>query len=121
MGVIDRSGKPVIPIAAHTVGVRSSSSAEAAWFVVREGGKTGFMDDAGKWVIWPEYEAARSFQEGLSASMMGGLWGYADVKGRIAIAAGFQEAWPFSGGLGRVKKDGYYAYIDREGKIMRQW
>ncbi len=118
MGVIDRNGKEIIPLGSHSVSIRGGKAAEAGWFVVREGGKAGFMNDSGSWVIKPTFDAARNFTEGLSAVMADGKWGYADPQGRIALSAQFQEAWPFSGGLARVKKDGNYGYIDKTGKTI---
>jgi hypothetical protein len=59
---------------------------------VKSGGKWGFVDAEGEFVIPPRYDDARSFAFGLAAVRLGGRWAYIDGEGRLVIDGGFLDA-----------------------------
>lgn len=92
--------------------------------------KYGFIDEAGKLVINPMFEGARSFREGLAAVCVGkgcygGLfnkeekkWGYIDKTGATVIPPQFDQADDFHEGLAGVSIGGKWGYIDKSGKFL---
>jgi len=72
-----------------------------------EGGKFGYIDRTGKFVIAPQFFIAQDFAEGLAAVRVeegaGSRWGYIDRTGQMVIAPRFHQACPFSEGLAAVE------------------
>lgn len=95
-------------------------------YPVEINGKWGYINQNGKIVIEPEFEAARPFSEGLAIVYLDGAHGYIKSDGVFAIAPEYIEVNPFSGGLAAVKPQkklfsfaigkGNYTYINRLGK-----
>lgn len=92
--------------------------------------KIGFRDaEAGIWAIEPQYEGARSFQEGLAAAKLKGKWGFINVKGEWVIAPKFDWTMDFVDGLVLVNlggtpntrasvDGGKYGFVDRTGRFV---
>ncbi|MDR2357702.1 MAG: WG repeat-containing protein [Oscillospiraceae bacterium] len=79
---------------------------------VKSGGKWGFADSAGEYVIEPAYEDARGFSNGLAAVSLGGKWGYIDESGDMVIGNIFSDARDFnSRGCTLVQIDGYWQLL----------
>lgn len=51
----------------------------------RKGGKVGFYDATGTWIIDAQFEAVRDFKNGYACAKMGKLWGLIDKKGNWVI------------------------------------
>lgn len=51
----------------------------------KKGGKVGFIDNTGNWVIQPQFDAVRDFKNGYAAAKMGDLWGLIDKSGKWVI------------------------------------
>ena len=100
----------------------------------REELRWGFIDEAGKTVIPPQFAAVREFSEGLTAVTKVWpfsdcrCWGYVDSAGNLVIRPQFDMAGPFSDGLALVKGGGVslfdpivksfvsMGFIDKSGK-----
>ena len=54
-------------------------------FLIRENGKTGFIDGCGNVVIKPIYDSALEFSEGLARVEKDGKYGYIDKSGKVVI------------------------------------
>lgn len=100
--------------------------------------KYGFMNKEGRVVIKPQYWAAHSFSEGLSAVNLGATkleknkWGYIDLNDSIIIAPKYTDAYNFKEGLAIVylagssdldKKGGFkmsfnFLVINKDGNIQ---
>ena len=78
----------------------------------------GFINRSGTFVIQPEFESARDFQEDLAAVRIGGKWGFINTTGSIAIPPQFEEAQSFQEGLAGVKIGDNWGFVDRMGKIV---
>jgi hypothetical protein len=62
----------------------------------------GFIDNRGKIVIAPRFEAALSYSEGLAAVKREGRWGYIDRNGAEVIPARYRTAQSFRNGVAIV-------------------
>lgn len=82
------------------------------------GGKAGFIDWTGKFVIEPRFDAALPFSEGMARVRIDGKWGYIDRSGKVRIAPQFELAGQFSEGLAPVKVKGLWGYIDEKGALV---
>ena len=92
---------------------------------VKKGGKWGYVDTAGKFVIQPRFNYAKSFSEGLAAANIGeGKWGYIDHSGKFVIPAKFSinelygNGEIFSEGLALVYVNDDLVFIDKGGKTV---
>lgn len=84
----------------------------------RKGGKIGFIDKTGKWVIEPQFEAARAFNKGLAPVRIGKLWGYCDETGTLIIKPSYPDAEVFGdNGLAPVKIKGW-GFLDTKGVLV---
>lgn len=81
-------------------------------YPVERSGLFGYVDDAGRIVIPPEYEGARDFHQGVAAVQIRGKWGYIDRWGEIEILPQFEESLDFSEGLAAVSYEGRWGYIE---------
>ena len=108
-GIIDTSGKQVVPFKYDSIGLFSQCLA-----AVRVGNKVGFINIDGKVVIRPQFENAFSFSEGLAQVKINGKWGYIDNQGKVVIRPQFENAFNFSNGLAEVQTDKKWGYINKE-------
>jgi hypothetical protein len=84
------------------------------------GDRWGFVDEAGRIVIHPEYVAARPFQEGLAAVKMVEKWGFVDYAGQFRVNPLYDECGDFAEGLAAVRWYGRWGYIDKTGVFTVQ-
>lgn len=75
-------------------------------------GKWGFVDDKGKVVIEPKFDAAKSFSNGLAGVKKGKTWSFIDTKGDIVIEGQFEDVdYMNEEGICFVKSEGYWTYM----------
>ncbi|HIK33557.1 MAG TPA: WG repeat-containing protein [Oscillatoriales cyanobacterium M4454_W2019_049] len=80
------------------------------------GGKWGYIDRTGEFVIPPHFNCAFDFTEGL-AGAISGKWGFIDRTGEFVIPPQFRRVRPFAEGLAPVCLKGYgWGAIDRTGQ-----
>ncbi|MCP4643275.1 MAG: WG repeat-containing protein [bacterium] len=106
-GYIDASGTLVLKAnpAHYQLGRFSEGLASFATFrstLISDRQEHGFIDRAGKVVIPPEFDEARSFSEGFAAVRVGEKWGFVDKQGNMAIPARYDFVTPFSEGTATV-------------------
>ncbi|MEZ5403251.1 MAG: WG repeat-containing protein [Bryobacteraceae bacterium] len=80
----------------------------------------GYVDEAGKTAIQPEYYAAREFVEGLAAVLAINRWGFIDSSGVYRVTPLYEDCSDFSEGLAAVKWYNRWGYIDRDGAFVIQ-
>ncbi|MCB0191184.1 MAG: WG repeat-containing protein [Anaerolineae bacterium] len=78
----------------------------------------GFVDEAGEWVIEPEFDFAGEFVEGLAVIEQDGQYGYIDPSGDVVVEPQYDFAFDFSEGLAPVAVDGEAGYIDQTGAMV---
>ena len=72
-----------------------------------KGGKWGYLDPQGKWVISPRFERAGVFRGGLAAAKEpGAKWGYLKPDGSWGIEPKFSRVRSFSDGLAAISNAG---------------
>lgn len=84
------------------------------------GGKMGFIDRTGKYVVEPIYDYCNYFSQGVAVVAKDGKWGYIDKTGKEVIALQFDRAMDFwdANGFAAVCKDGKWGLIDISGQIV---
>lgn len=83
----------------------------------------GFIDETGKVVIEPRFEAARDFSEGLAYVEAEDFKGFIDRSGKVVIRVAYRFAKDFHEGLAAVGMSDLgpnhdWGYIDRSGKLV---
>jgi len=82
-------------------------------------GKTGFIDESGKWQIKPVFDEATGFYNGLAAVRSGDLWGYINNRGDYVIPQGYDHASPFyNRQFAEVTNGPDQLYINRDGELL---
>jgi hypothetical protein len=114
------------PVAAEATS--ASESPPVLLFPIVKGDKWGFMDEAGKVVIEPQYDCAWDFTEGLARTQVGDLRGFIDSTGKWVVEPQYYLAWEFSEGLaavlvgankwGDARNGGSWGFIDKTGKMV---
>ncbi|HYG79521.1 MAG TPA: WG repeat-containing protein, partial [Pyrinomonadaceae bacterium] len=116
-GVIDQTGNIVVDLQQVDFAGRFSEGLAP----VQTGGQNprrGFIDNAGKLVIAPQFDAVESFREGLAVVMVERKYGFVDKAGRVVIKPQFEKAYPFHDGLALVIINNKHGFIDRKGKVV---
>lgn len=73
------------------------------------GGKWGFTNAAGEWVIPAVYDTAFEFEEGFAAVMLGGVWQYITPYGKPVLISPQAEAMkPVANGKARIRVNGQW-------------
>jgi WG containing repeat len=70
--------------------------------VVRSGGRYGYVDKAGKFLIQPQFNAAGDFNDGLALVAVGKRFGFIRKDGKFVINPQFEKARGFQDGLAPV-------------------
>ncbi|QQS29078.1 MAG: WG repeat-containing protein [Sphingobacteriales bacterium] len=87
---------------------------------VKDNGKWGYINDSGKFIVFPKFEFANEFTEGLAAVKVNGLWGFINGNGKYVIEPKFDDAYNYSENIARVKQNGQWGYIDKQGRYLTQ-
>jgi hypothetical protein len=69
------------------------------------GGKWGYIDTKGQWVIEPQYEQAFGFKDGLASACVGGRWGLIDQKGKFVVNPQYDFIFGVSEGYAIIESD----------------
>lgn len=128
MGLINEQGDEVIPFEYNYV-----SSLKNGLFAVRKesGGKVGYMNLKGDYVVEPTYDMGFAFQ-GKRARVAVGYYqdmltfkysenckyGFIDENGEEVIEAQYEWAGDFADGIAPVAKNGRYFFINEAGEKL---
>ena len=112
--IIDRKGKVQFTLA-EDISIHSFSEGLARVWL---GGKEGYVDETGSFVIPLQYELTNDFSEGLAAVRLEGNWGYIDKTGNFVVPPRYITANEFSEGLAAVKTEEGWGYLDKEGAMV---
>jgi hypothetical protein len=73
----------------------------------------GFINEKGKWIITPQFNAADQFTEGKARVQKNGKWGYINKKAVFIIQPQFSQCHNFSEGLAPASlKNNLWGLID---------
>jgi len=115
-GIIDKAGTSVSmdrPLASLSRFSEGLAAAQA-----KSGGKWGYVDWTGSFVIQPQFDRADDFSQELAAVAIGATWFYVTPSGALALVTPHYRSYSFTAdGLALVqeKRDGRYGYIRRNG------
>src|SRR4051812_41995881 len=87
-------------------------------FLIRQNGRSGFVNNRGQVKIAPQFEQAAPFSDGLAVVSVGGRAGYIDTDGKFVINPQFDGGAPFSEGLAAVKVGEAWGFINKRGKLV---
>lgn len=90
------------------------------FFVIKQDGKYGYIDEKGKVIIKPVYLQAKQFAEGVApVKIQEGIWGIINTKGEVtATWKNVDEIHEFSEGLAVVRQRAKYGYIDKKQLVI---
>ena len=90
-----------------------------AWrYPVQVNGLAGFIDEAGRMAVEPQFEELGAFIEGRSAARRDGRWGFVDAEGQWRVQPVYRRVEPFSEGVARVLDEVGWALIDADGTLL---
>jgi hypothetical protein len=85
---------------------------------VKKGGKYGYIDSKGAFVVEPRYEKARPFHDGLAWVRNDNKWTCLERGSLTVREKHYDDVCDFSEGLAAVKIDGMWGYINKDGTIV---
>lgn len=115
-GIIDQTGKLVIPIAYNKFGRNFYSGL----ILTLSNGKWGYLNKAGQAVVPFKYEDAASFSEGLAAVKLNGMYGFIDASDVVKIPFIYSNVSDFKNSLSKVRLNGKSGFIDKSGKHVTE-
>jgi hypothetical protein len=80
--------------------------------------KWGYITEAAKFAIPPQFDDAYHFSEGLAAVRVGVHWGFIGKNGGYVIPPQFESVDEFTEGLAPAKVGGKWGYVDRTGRYV---
>ena len=118
-GIIDSKGKVILPIEYDNSGFRGEAYIyHDSLALIEKDGRYGYCDMEGRPVIWPCFENAYQFTDGLAPVQLG-RWGYIDTKGDFFISPIFDMASPFEYGRSEVIYMGEVHKMNTEGRCVK--
>ena len=115
-GVVDTSGKILIPISYHQITYQKEGSV-GYFTLISNTPSQGLINRDGKLVVPAIYEKVYPFSEGLARARVNGKWGYIDKKGNVVVDFIYEDANDYSNGLAAVRNK-KWGYIDQEGNYV---
>jgi hypothetical protein len=120
-GGIDKTGRLVTPLGKYE---SLYFEPEIGLWRITVGGKSGYMDRAGRVVIKPQWDDVQFWSEGLAWALRERKGGFIDKTGKVVVSPEWEDfASPFHEGLTSAKRNGKWGFIDKTGKLVLelQW
>lgn len=114
IGLLGPNGWEVAPISQ----VDKILPGSEGYYPAVKGGKVGYIDRQGRWVIQPSYEQAGKFNQGKAAVKASGKWGYITSQGNTVTDFKFDQGQGFSQGIAVVQMQGQFNLIDVSGQVL---
>ena len=113
-GVLDSSGAQVIPLQFAGLGRQFNEGLCPAG----EGGKLGFIDVKGIFVVAPLFDDVSNYSEGVASVKRSGKRHYIDLRGNKSFEGEFDGAERFAGSLAAVRIGDLWGYVNHNGTIV---
>ncbi|MFD2202841.1 WG repeat-containing protein [Shivajiella indica] len=114
LGLLGPKGWEIQPVA----DVEKILPGNEGYFGAMKNGSFGFINNSGEWLISPQFDEVKKFNDGLAAYKMNGLWGYVDRSGNKITPAQFDQVSDFRRGIATIKQGGKQNLIDRNGNLL---
>jgi len=82
---------------------------------INKNGLYGYILTDGTFLVKPQFNELRAYQEDMARVMKKDKWGFIDLKGEIVIPLKYDYVEPFTDGKSKVKLNGKTFYIDKKG------
>lgn len=90
-------------------------SGSIAW--VRVGELIGFVGTDGKWLVEPEFNAAKDLKNGVALVKKGASWGAINEKGESVLEVKYEKISDARQGLLFIRKGGLVGVVDTKGNL----
>lgn len=122
-GVIDVSGKEVVPVKFDHLTISGADLVMVEKYKRHPNGvvasrKFGFVDMSGKFVIDFKFDDANIFIDGLAVVAKRGKYGLIDKRGNVVIPLEYEAIAKFDGDIAWVKKGAKQGFIDKNNKVI---
>lgn len=112
-GWVNLQGAVVIPARFSACGSFSGGTTYAR----EPGGKIGFIDTTGSWIVKPRYESFRGFSMDRMPVQIDGKWGVVDRDFKLVIPTVYDRTMDYSEGFLPVKKGDAWGYLALDGSV----
>ncbi|TAE19435.1 MAG: WG repeat-containing protein [Bacteroidetes bacterium] len=122
-GVLDKTGKEIVPCKYDEMGAEVRDSIVTVAKIDKATGKAlfGFLHVSGKLIADFKYDEVRDFSNGMGAFAKSGKWGFIDKTGKEVIPAQFEKTFDFSEDLAYTYKSLKWGFINKAGKEVIQY
>ncbi|WP_308664555.1 WG repeat-containing protein [uncultured Acidaminococcus sp.] len=114
-GVIDRTGKEILPLVYKKIAVGDPKEDPA--ILVQLKGKYGLYDREGKQLLAPTLKKITDINEGIIGGVTEKKWNFYTLQG-ARLPGEWEEARAFQEGLAPVKTQGKWGFADKTGKLV---
>lgn len=97
-------------------GVNPKHPPAASQLIMSDQGQWGLIDQHGRWIVKPKYDAVGNFSEGMASVIRDGRSGYINRKGKIVIPLDYRFAGDFSEGLVPALKQDRWGFLNKHGQ-----
>lgn len=113
-GLLGRKGWEVLPSAV----AEWINPGNEGFFPAGKGGKTGFINSSGKWVIEPQFDEVSNFQEKIATFRIASTWGIIGMDGSIISDAKWDEIKDFYNEIAVAKANNKFFLLDKKGEAI---
>lgn len=118
-GIIDTTGKVILPIEYDNSRYRGEAyKFHDGMALIEKGERYGYCNMDGQPIIYPCFENAYQFGNGLAPVQMG-AWGYIDTTGEFFTQLCFDMAGPFEWGRAEVVYHGEVHKMNKDGRCVK--
>ncbi len=81
------------------------------------GGRFGYVNQKGVYMIQPKFDDARNFRQGFAAVEQNGKWGFIDPRGRFLVRCQFTTVMDFNAGYAIVRQGDKWGAVNTKGEL----
>lgn len=116
LGLLGKKGWQVRP----TLDVEWIKTGTEGLYPAGKGGKSGFVNSSGEWIIQPQFAETGNFYESIAFFRNSSKWGLIGMDGNMISDAQWDEIKNFSAGIAVAKASDKFFLLDKSGKTLNQ-
>jgi len=120
-GILDRSGREVVPCKYAVMGTEICDSIVNVGKTDATGTGFGFLHVSDRLIADFKYSQVRDFSNGMAAVERNKRWGFIDKTGKEVITLQFERVFDFSEELAYAYKSLKWGFINKQGKEVIQY